>query len=173
MTGRELSCLDEYQGDEDEQDQTKNNIGIPGAMQEAAQLPGTEEGAANREDDQRKQNQNNKSIQNGCENRIISDQGKRAIEGPKHQIEQAKLDNNKAPERKKVGNARNGVAQDTTLSQHDLEELANAVFKMIGAVLRSRLCQQRNQLSCAQAKQDQRRQKYHNKGGCPDPSPRR
>ncbi len=55
MAGRVLKALDQRQGDEYQQDQAKNNIGIPGAMQEAAQLPGAEKGAANREDDQSKQ----------------------------------------------------------------------------------------------------------------------
>src|SRR5690349_16838850 len=88
--------LDESQRKDDEEDQAEDDKAVPGTMQEAFELPGSNNRPAHGEDHQRNQNQGNKDIQQSREGWIASQQRQRAVEGPKHQVEQAELNDNEA-----------------------------------------------------------------------------
>src|SRR5262249_22657462 len=134
-------AFDQGQRKNDQQDQAENNKAIPGAVQGTAELFGAYQAATDGEDNQSEKDQKNKCVQKRGEHPIVTQAGERCVERAKDQIEQAELDDNKAPERKEVSNARNGIAQHAALSQDRQKELSDAIPYPIGAVFRASLSQ--------------------------------
>src|SRR6266700_1890115 len=103
-------------------------------MQEATKLLGAHNTAPNSEDDQGEEDQDKKDVQHGCENTIVAEKGQRAIKSAKDQIEEAELDDNKAPESKEVSDAWDGIAQHASLSQYGQKELTDASIDAVSTV---------------------------------------
>jgi len=104
-------------------------------MQETRKLSRTKDPTTEGKEDQRQQDKDDKSVQDCSKDGIIAQQRQRTIESAKNQIEQTELDNDEAPERKKVCNAGKGITQYATLTEDDQEKIAEPVINTVSAVL--------------------------------------
>jgi hypothetical protein len=127
--------------------------------------------APNSENDQGNRDKDNKHVKRSHEAGIPTDKGDFEAKRPDHQIEQADLNDNKAPEGEKVCNARDWIAQHAALAQHDLEERANAVIQVVGAVLAAASDQQHDQLARTHGKNANAHDEQEYKEQCADPIP--
>src|SRR5437588_6556500 len=101
-------------------------------MQEAGQLPGVKYCTAEGKEYQGEHCENDKGVHQVGKYNTVANQRQRNTEGPKHQVEEAKLDDNKTPESEEMRDARERITQHTALTKYDQEKFTDTVIDVVG-----------------------------------------